>query len=110
MASLCKSNMKKETSLEKLKFEDALAELERIVRELEDGEIGLEESLTRYETGVALLRRCYQQLQQAEQRILTLTGQNEEGEPILKPFTHVATAESKKKKSDDLPLWKANDD
>ena len=90
---------------ESLKFEDALAELERIVRELEDGQIGLEESLTRYEQGVGLLRRCYQQLQQAEQRILTLTGQGEDGAPVLKPFAHVATSDGKPSK-DTLPLWK----
>jgi exodeoxyribonuclease VII small subunit len=88
------------------KFEDALVELERIVRELEDGQIGLEESLARYEQGVGLLRRCYQQLQQAEQRIMTLTGKSEEGAPILKPFAHAATADNKKSKKDTLPLWK----
>ena len=38
-----------------LTFEQALAELDRIVRELEDGKTGLEDSLARYEQGVALL-------------------------------------------------------
>ena len=57
-----------------LTFEQALAELEGIVHELEDGQIGLEESLARYEKGVGLLKRCYGQLRQAEQRILLLTG------------------------------------
>jgi exodeoxyribonuclease VII small subunit len=94
-----------EAAAEKMKFEDALAELERIVRELEDGQTGLEQSLARYEQGVALLRRCYQQLQQAEQRILVLTGQTEDGAPVLKPFAHAATGDSKPKK-DTLPLWK----
>lgn len=79
------------------KFEDALSELEQIVRDLEDGQIDLEESLARYERGVALLRRCYGQLRDAEQRILQLTGEGEDGEPILKPFVHSATAETKKK-------------
>ena len=90
-----------------VKFEDALAELERIVRELEDGQTGLEQALARYEQGVGLLRRCYQQLQQAEQRIMTLTGQTEEGAPILKPFAHAATADTKPKK-DALPLWRGD--
>src|SRR5947209_11882765 len=81
-----------------VKFEDALAELERIVRELEDGQTGLEQSLARYEQGVALLRRCYGQLQQAEQRILVLTGQGDDGAPVLKPFAHAATAEGTAKK------------
>jgi exodeoxyribonuclease VII small subunit len=116
-----------ESDNENVKFEDALAELERIVRELEDGQTGLEQSLARYEQGVVLLRNCYQQLQQAEQRILALTGQSEEGAPILKPFAHAATAEKEslsgkesgpakptrttsvradsKSKKDTLPLW-----
>ena len=38
-----------------IRFEDALAELEQVVRDLEDGQIGLEESLSRYERGVGLI-------------------------------------------------------
>jgi exodeoxyribonuclease VII small subunit len=76
-----------------LTFEQALAELEQIVRELEDGQTGLEEALARYERGVGLLKRCYGQLAQAEQRILLLTGQDDEGRPLTQPFEHTATAE-----------------
>jgi exodeoxyribonuclease VII small subunit len=76
-------------------FEQALAELDRIVRDLEDGQIGLEDSLARYEEGVGLLKRCYAQLREAEQRILLLTGVDEEGQPVLQPFQHTATAEGK---------------
>ncbi len=78
-----------------LTFEQALAELDRIVRDLEDGQIGLDESLARYEQGVGLLKRCYAQLRDAEQRILLLTGVDEEGQPILQPFQHTATAEGR---------------
>ena len=67
-------------------FEDALAELEKIVHDLEDGETGLEVALQRYEDGVGLLRRCYDQLRKVEQRILELTGKDEAGNPVLKPF------------------------
>ena len=77
-----------------LTFEQALEDLEKIVRELEDGQIGLEESLARYEVGVGLLKRCYGQLQAAEQRVLLLTGTDAEGQPILQPFEHTATAEA----------------
>jgi exodeoxyribonuclease VII small subunit len=76
--------------MENLTFEEALAELERIVRELEDGKIGLEESLTRYEQGVGILRRCYGQLRQAEQRIVELMGMDGEGKAVTRPFEHVA--------------------
>lgn len=84
-----------DSPIENLTFEQSLAELERIVRELEDGQTGLEEALARYETGVGLLKRCYNQLSQAEQRILLLTGQDEEGRPVTQPFEHAATAEAK---------------
>lgn len=67
-------------------FEDALAELEKIVHDLEDGDTGLEQSLARYEQGVGLLKRCYEQLRKAEQRIVELTGKDEAGNPVLKPF------------------------
>lgn len=72
-------------------FEQALADLERIVRELEDGKTTLEESLARYEQGVGLLKHCYGQLRHAELRILELTGQDDAGNPITKPFSHSAT-------------------
>jgi exodeoxyribonuclease VII small subunit len=69
-------------------FEDALVELERIVHDLEDGSTSLEQSLERYEQGVALLRRCYDQLRKVEQRIVELTGKDEAGNPVVKPFEH----------------------
>jgi len=77
-----------------LTFEQALAELEGIVQELEDGQVGLEESLARYEKGVGLIKRCYAQLRQAEQKILLLTGVDEEGRPAVQTFEHAATGES----------------
>jgi exodeoxyribonuclease VII small subunit len=75
-------------------FEAALAELETILRELEDGTTTLDEALRRYERGVALLRHCYAQLHQAEQRIQLLAGTTEDGSADLKPFDHTATFES----------------
>ncbi len=84
-----------EPSSDSLTFEQALAELERIVHDLEDGQIGLEESLGRYERGVGLLKRCYTHLRDAEQRILLLTGVDEEGQPVVQPFQHAATAETR---------------
>jgi exodeoxyribonuclease VII small subunit len=74
-------------------FEEALAELEGIVRELEDGKTGLEESLARYEAGVALLKRCYAQLARAEQRIMLVTGEDGQGNPMLAPFEHSSSAD-----------------
>jgi exodeoxyribonuclease VII small subunit len=76
-----------------LTFEQSLLELDRVVRDLEDGQLGLEEALTRYEVGIGLLKRCYAQLRHAEQRILLLTGTDAEGCPLLQPFEHGATAD-----------------
>jgi len=63
---------------EKLRFSEALAELESIVGALESGELELEDSLARYERGVALLRACQARLAEAEQRVTTLMGELEE--------------------------------
>jgi exodeoxyribonuclease VII small subunit len=94
-------------------FEESLVDLERMVRELEDGRLGLEESLSRYEQGIGLIKRCQKQLREAEQRILLVTGSDENGRPVLQPFQHEATAVTRaepvrrlRKKSDegDLPF------
>jgi exodeoxyribonuclease VII small subunit len=77
-----------------LSFETALAELEAIVRVLEDGETGLEQSLAQYERGVGLLKHCYGQLRQAEQRILLLTGEDGDGQPLTRPFEHAASVDA----------------
>ncbi len=76
-------------------FEQALAEIKRIVDDLENGKLGLEESLARYEQGVGLLKRCYGQLRDAEHRIQLLVGVDEEGKPVTKPFEHAASVEKK---------------
>ena len=44
------------------------------MRDLEEGRLGLAESLGRYEEGIKLLKQCYTQLEQAERRIELLTG------------------------------------
>ncbi len=55
-------------------FEVSLAELEKIVHELEEGGLGLAESLARYELGITHLKHCYQVLNETEQRIHLVTG------------------------------------
>lgn len=63
---------------EGIRFSDALAELETIVAALESGQLDLEDSLERYERGVALLRACQTRLSEAEQRVTMLMGELEE--------------------------------
>src|SRR5437588_9284804 len=81
---------------EPVRFEQALAELERILRDLEDGNTSLEDALARYERGVGLLRQCYGQLRDAEQKVKLLAGLTDDGGPDLKPFEHVASIETAK--------------
>lgn len=81
-----------EASREEKSFEDALSRLEEIVQDLECGQVGLEECLTRYEEGIKLLKRCYGQLSQAEKRIQELTGQDEAGNAVTRPFEHRPSA------------------
>jgi exodeoxyribonuclease VII small subunit len=82
------SKMKNEAPIA---FEDALARLEEIVHSLEEGNIGLSESLERYEEGVKLLRQSYEILQRAERKIEILSGVDAEGRPIVEPFDDTAT-------------------
>jgi exodeoxyribonuclease VII small subunit len=60
-------------------FEEELGCLETIVRELEEGQLGLGDSLKRYEAGVAHLKRCYQLLERAEQRVQLLLDVDADG-------------------------------
>lgn len=65
-------------------FEAALAELEILVGQLEQGELSLDQALQRFEQGVALARVCQTALRQAEQKVEQLL--ESDGEPIIAPF------------------------
>lgn len=56
----------------KKNFEEAISELEEIVRKLEDGEISLEESIEYFQKGVELSRICNKKLDEAERKITML--------------------------------------
>lgn len=74
-------------------FEESLAELQEIVCELEEGSLGLDESMQRFEAGIAMLRECSRTLDNAEQRIEMLTGMDADGNPVTEPFDSSASAE-----------------
>ena len=63
---MAKQTEKKQT------FEQALADLEKIVEKVEQGEIGLEESIEQYAQGMQLIKHCRTILDQAEKRIETI--------------------------------------
>ena len=56
----------------KPKFEDALADVEKIVGSLESGEMPLEEALAGYEKGIKAIQSCYEILEKAEAKLLIL--------------------------------------
>jgi exodeoxyribonuclease VII small subunit len=58
-------------------FETALAELDALVKKLEDGDLPLEQTLALYERGVQLSRFCHARLEEAERRIEILTERGE---------------------------------
>jgi exodeoxyribonuclease VII small subunit len=69
---------------EEAKFEDLVAQVEEALRQLEGGELPLEEALKRYEDGVASLRRAYEILKKAEKKVQLLTERD--GEVSEKAF------------------------
>ena len=65
-------------------FESALAELEKLVERMEQGELSLEQSLKDFERGVELTRFCQTSLKEAEQKVRILTEKS--GKSELEPF------------------------
>ena len=65
-------------------FESAIAELEAIVKQMEEGDLPLDKSLALFERGVALSRYCHDQLAAAERRIEQLTDRGD-----LKDASHL---------------------
>ena len=69
---------------ENLSFEESMQELESIVKQMELGELPLEDALQRFERGIQLARHSQQKLKQAEQKVQILMGQNDQAS--LQPF------------------------
>ena len=68
-----------------LSFEEALAELEQIVRGLENGQQKLEDAINAYERGAALRRHCETKLTEAEARVAAIV-QNADGSLSTRPL------------------------
>jgi len=71
--------------MDDMKFEEALARLEEIVKKMEDGDLTLEESLDAFEAGIKLSRFCTKKLDEAERRVEILLKDEEEN-VVIKPF------------------------
>lgn len=65
---------------QKITFEQAMSELDEIVRKLENGQIPLEEAVKTYEKGMELKKICEEELKNAEMKIEKLQIQN--GTPV----------------------------
>ena len=68
-----------------MKFEDALKKLEKIVGDLENGNISLDEALEKYEEGIRLSKVCAKKLEVAKKKVEILL-KAEDGSLELKPF------------------------
>lgn len=70
--------------IEQLSFEAALARLEETVRLLESGNVPLDDSLSLFEEGIALVKLCNSKLDTAEQKVvkLRLNGDTADEEPM----------------------------
>ena len=60
---------KKQAAIEDLSFEEALAELQALVKALEKGDSQLEEAIRAYERGAALKRHCEKKLREAQEKV-----------------------------------------
>ena len=62
-----------DTPISEMTFEQAMSELERIVTQLERGDVPLEDSISLYEKGAELEKRCETMLKEAEQKVAAIT-------------------------------------
>ncbi len=69
-----------EKPVAQMSFEEAMSALERVVKQLEDGEVALERSIELYEMGAALKSHCESKLREAEEKVAKITL-SEKGEP-----------------------------
>ena len=88
---------------DEIKFEKALERLEKIVQDLESGDIPIDEALKRYEEGIRLSRSCQKKLDEAEKKIEILT-RSLDGSLKKQPFDiQEAETEAAPKKSKKTP-------
>jgi exodeoxyribonuclease VII small subunit len=71
--------------VEEMSFEEAMRELEQVVGQLERGDVPLEESITLYERGAALKKRCEDRLRAAEEKVQAITADAEGNATGTKP-------------------------
>ena len=81
-----------------LNFETAMDRLEKIVEQMESGQLPLEDLIVRYEEGMNLVKVCQERLASAEQKI-EIIARNNAGKPVVKEFEPAAEARTDTKQS-----------
>ena len=74
-----------DTPVDEMSFEQAMAELEQVLNQLETGNVALEESIRLYERGAALKARCETKLKEAEEKVAQITSDADGNATGLKP-------------------------
>ncbi len=80
---MAKKEIKAQAATE-LSFEEAIQRLEKVVDQLENGDVPLEQAIQLFEEGMMLAKQCNQTLERVEQQVEVLMKEN--GEWIKKPF------------------------
>ncbi|SFT92898.1 exodeoxyribonuclease VII small subunit [Sedimentitalea nanhaiensis] len=70
-----------DTPVSEMSFEQAMKELETVVDQLERGDVALDASITLYERGAALKKRCEDELKRAEEKVAAITLDGD-GNPV----------------------------
>lgn len=91
-----------------MKFEEALKRLEKIVGDLESGDLSLDESLEKYEEGIRLSKTCAKKLEVAKKKVEILL-KSEDGTPELKPFDEKSADEEPKPQGERKKKGKAEE-
>jgi len=73
-------------------FEDSMTQLEKIVEDLEDGDLPLETAIKKFEEGVRLSKFCFNKLDETEKKV-SLLLQDQNGNIYKKPFSVIDTNE-----------------
>ena len=83
--------------MKEIKFEEALKRLEKIVNDLEEGNMSLDESLSKYEEGIKLSKICSRQLEAAKSKVELLMKSGSKFD--IKPFDSTTGEDKPRTKS-----------
>jgi exodeoxyribonuclease VII small subunit len=75
--------------VDEMSFEEAMAELEQVLGQLERGDVALDDSIKLYERGAALKTRCETKLKEAEEKVAAITLDGDGNPTGLKPVENL---------------------